>query len=109
MSNETKTNETKTNEIKKNFTVNTDYQGYVFLGWASGRFETDSGRMMPYYNMFVLSPVSAYESEDYKARGFKAEKKKCVAPDVWEGLTPGDKVRLFFDDKGRIITAALDG
>ena len=101
-------NENKTNEIKKEFTVNTDYQGYVFLGWASGRFKADNGRMMPYHNMFVFSPVSTYESEDYVAAGFKAEKKKCVDPDVWEGLNPGDKVRLFFDDKGRVVTAALE-
>lgn len=100
---------TKTNEIRKNFTVNTDYQGYVFLGWASGLFEAKDGKKRPYHNMFVLSPVSDYSSDDYKASGFKAEKKKCVAPDVWDGLNPGDKVRLFFDDKGRIITAALEG
>lgn len=99
----------KTQEVKKEFTVNTEYQGYVFLGWASGMFETNTGRRLPYYNMFVLSPVSTYESEDYKARGFKAEKKKCVAPDVWEGLNPGDKVRLFFDDKGCVVTSALEG
>ena len=63
---------------------------------------------MPYYNMFVLSPVSSFQSEDYKAYGLKAEKKKCLSEKVWEGLEPGDKVRLFFDDKGRIIEAALD-
>ena len=59
--------------------------------------------------MYVFSPVSTYESEDYKARGFKAEKKKCVSPQVFTGLEPGNKVRLFFDDKGRVIEAALDG
>jgi len=84
------------------------YQGYVFLGWASGMFETKDGRKLPYHNMFVFSPVSTYESEDYKASGFKAEKKKCMSPDVWTGLEPGNKVKLFFDDKGRIIEAALD-
>lgn len=94
---------------KKEFTVDTEYQGYVFLGWASGTFEPKGGRKIPYYNMFVFSPVSTYESDDYKASGFKAEKKKCLTPEVWSGLTPGDKVRLFFDDKGRIIQSALDG
>lgn len=97
------------NESKKEFSVSTEYQGYVFLGWASGMFEPRPGRRIPYYNMFVFSPVSTYESDDYKASGFKAEKKKCLTPDVWDGLTPGDKVRLFFDDKGRVITVALDG
>lgn len=90
------------------FTVRKDYQGYVFLGWAKGRFKTDRNTMMPYHNMFVLSPVSTFESEDYVAFGMKAEKKKCVSADVWEGLAPGDRVKLFFDDKGRVIEAALD-
>ena len=93
---------------EKKFQVSTAYSGYVFLGWAQGRFEPEQGRKMPYYNMFVLSPVSSFQSEDYKAYGLKAEKKKCLSEKVWEGMEPGDKVRLFFDDKGRIIEAALD-
>ena len=93
---------------EKEFQVSTAYSGYVFLGWAQGRFEPEQGRKMPYYNMFVLSPVSSFHSEDYEAYGLKAEKKKCLSEKVWEGLEPGDKVRLFFDDKGRIIEAALD-
>ena len=93
---------------EKEFQVNTGYQGYVFLGWAKGKFEPEQGRKMPYYNMFVLSPVSSYQSEDYAAFGLKAEKKKCLSEKVWEGLEPGDRVRLFFDDKGRIIEAALE-
>ena len=93
---------------EKKFQVSTAYSGYVFLGWAQGRFEPEQGRKMPYYNMFVLSPVSSFQSEDYKAYGLKADKKKCLSEKVWEGMEPGDKVRLFFDDKGRIIEAALD-
>lgn len=93
---------------EKEFQVSTAYSGYVFLGWAQGRFEPEQGRKMPYYNMFVLSPVSSFQSEDYEAYGLKAEKKKCLSEKVWEGLEPVDKVRLFFDDKGRIIEAALD-
>ena len=79
--------------------IDTEYNGYVFVGWAAGRFQTDRGEMMPYANMFVLSPVSSYESEDYQASGMKAEKKKCLSPEVWNGLEPGDRVKLFFDDK----------
>ena len=90
------------------FIVDTEYQGYVFLGWAQGQFETPKGEKRPYYNMFVFSPVSTYTSEDYEAFGFKAEKHKCMGADVWQGLDPGDKVRLFFDDKKRVIAAALD-
>ena len=93
---------------EKEFQVSTAYSGYVFLGWAKGQFEPEKGRKMPYYNMFVLSPVSSFQSEDYEAYGLKAEKKKCLSEKVWEGLEPGDKVRLFCDDKCRIIEAALD-
>ena len=96
------------NEIK-DFKVNVGYQGYVFLGWAQGQFEPEKGGKRPYFNMFVISPASSWTSEDYQAFGLKAEKKKCLSADVWEGLNVGDKVRLFFDDKGRVISAALDG
>ena len=54
--------------------VDTEYAGYVFVGWAAGRLQTERGAMMPYANMFVLSPVCSYESEDYQAMGMKAEK-----------------------------------
>ena len=58
--------------------------------------------------MYVLSPVSTYQSEDYEASGYKAEKKKCLSEEVWKDLNPGDKVRLFFDDKKRVVMCALD-
>lgn len=90
------------------FIVSSEYSGYVFLGWASGRFENQKGEKTPYHNIYVLSPVSSYESEDYQAFGFKAEKKKCVSQSVWKDLEPGNRVRLFFDDKGRVVMAALD-
>jgi len=93
----------------KEFKVDTEYRGYVFLGSAQGMFEARDGRRVPYFNMFVLSPVSTFSSEDYRAFGFKAEKKKCLNAEVWQGFNPGDKVKLFFDDKGRVQTAALDG
>lgn len=63
---------------EESFYVDTSYQGSVFLGWATGTFETERKEKRPYYNMFVLSPVSSYVSEDYQAFGFKAEKKKCI-------------------------------
>ena len=34
--------------------IDTEYNGYVFVGWAAGRFQADRGEMMPYANMFVL-------------------------------------------------------
>mgnify|MGYP007104486118 FL=1 len=46
------------------FIVGNDYGGYVFVGWAQGNFETEKGDKRPYYNMYVLSPVSDFESED---------------------------------------------
>ena len=96
-------------EIRQEFMVDMEYPGYVFLGWAAGQFVRNDGTKQPYYNMFVISPVSTYVSDDYEASGFKAEKKKCISSDVWEGLNPGDKVRLFFDDKQRVTMAALEG
>lgn len=91
------------------FIVSSDYSGTVFLGWAQGTFDSDNRQHIPYYNMFVLSPVSSFESDSYKAFGFKAEKKKCVSADVWKDLKPGDRVKLFFDDKSRVMMVALDG
>ena len=92
----------------KEFTVSTDYEGYVFLGWAQGRFEDDKGELRPYYNMYVLSPVSSYVSDDYEASGMKAEKKKCVSTDVWQGLVPGNRVKLFLCEEERGDGAPLE-
>ena len=92
----------------EDFVVDISYPGYVFVGWAAGQFENDRGEKVPYANMFVLSPVSGYESEDYKAFGMKAEKKKCLSPEVWKGLEIGSRVKLFFDDKQRVVMATLD-
>ncbi len=94
--------------MSKEFKVDTEYQGYVFLGSAQGMFETRDRQRVPYFNMFVFSPVSTYSSDDYQASGFKAEKKKCLNAEVWQGFQPGDKVKLFFDDKGRVQASALD-
>jgi len=94
------------------FVIGGKYEGYVFMGCALGRFdaENDKGEMekRDYFNMYVISPVSSYKSDDYSASGFKAEKKRCISPDVWEGLKPGDRVKLFFDDKKRVVMAVLD-
>lgn len=87
------------------FLVQTSYPGYVFVGWAAGRFENEQKQKTPYANMFVLSPASTYESEDFKAFGLKAEKKKCLSSEVWKDLEIGSRVRLFFDDKQRVILA----
>lgn len=88
--------------------IDSSYKGYVFFGWAAGRFLTDKGEMQPYFNMYVLSPVSMFQSEDYQAFGMKAEKKKCLDASVWKDLKLGDRVKLFFDDKKRVVMCALD-
>lgn len=93
----------------KEFIVEEGYQGYVFTGYATGNFEPqDGGEKKPYYNMYVLSPVSTFQSENYQGFGYKAEKKRCVSADVWRDLDIGSKVRLFFDDKQRVVMAAID-
>lgn len=91
------------------FIVSSEYEGYVYVGNARGNIrDEETGEKRAYHQMFVLSPVSTFISEDYEAHGYKAEKKKCLNADVWEGLNPGDRVKLFFDDKGRVVMAALD-
>lgn len=92
----------------REFIVDQGYTGYVFVGWAAGWFEVREGEKRPYANMYVLSPVSSYVSEDYEAHGMKAEKKKCLSSEVWKGLKVGDRVKLFFDDKQRVMLAQAD-
>ena len=66
---------------------------WVVTGWAEGQMETDrtddNGNpvMQPYYQLFVLSPVSSYKSDNYNANGLKAEKLRCVSNAVWKDLT----------------------
>jgi len=38
----------------------------------------------------------------------ESPKKKCLSPDVWKDLEIGSRVKLFFDDKQRVVMAALD-
>lgn len=64
---------------------------YKFLGWAKGQFENDKGEKQPYANIYVTSPVSDYVSDDYEAMGLKAEKLKCVGPEVWSNVEIGDE------------------
>ena len=91
------------------FIVSSDYSGYVFVGCASGQFTPQGSKeAIPFANIFVLSPVSDFASDDYEAHGFKAEKKKCQDSSVWDGLQIGDRVKLFFDDRGKVIMAAVD-
>lgn len=90
--------------------IDTEYQGYTVTGWAQGLMEDDDGNQKPYYQLFTVTPCSTWKSETYEAFGLKAEKKRCLGP-VWEdcGCQIGDTVKLFFDDKQRVVMAALEG
>ena len=96
------------------FIVSGAYQGYVYVGHAQGNSDRERKvdertvviEKQPYYNIYVLQPVSSYVSENYSAVGFKAEKLKCVSADVWRDIQIGEQVQLFFDDKKRVQMAA---
>ena len=92
----------------KEFIVTDEYFGYVYVGNAYGNFTNESGQTQPYANMYCVSPVSTYESDDYHATGWKAEKLKAVDKSVWKDLQIGDRVKLFFDDKKRVVMAVAD-
>lgn len=86
-----------------------DEKVYIFVGCAYGQFETDEKKKRPFANMFVLSPVSDYTSEDFQAKGYKAEKLRALSPAVWENLSIGELCTLYFDDKGRVALATSKG
>lgn len=90
---------------------------WVVTGWAEGQMETeredDKGHkvtvMQPYYQLFVISPVSSYKSDNYSAKGMKAEKLRCVSNAVWKDIKPMEVVNLYFDEKKRVSLAASTG
>lgn len=86
---------------------------YIYVGCAEGQFEikdgSKKGEMQPFANMYVISPVSDYASDDFHAEGFKAEKLKCLSPAVWKDLTLGEYCTLYFDDKGKVALASSQG
>lgn len=90
---------------------------WVVTGWAEGKMEVEREdenkrkytEMQPYFQLFVLSPVSSFKSENYSARGLKAEKLRCVSNAVWKDLKPLEVVNLYFDDKKRVSLAASTG
>lgn len=90
---------------------------WVVTGWAEGLMEAERKdekgnktiQMVPYYQLFVLVPVSSYKSDNYNANGLKAEKLRCVSNAVWKDLTPLEVVNLYFDEKKRVSLAASTG
>ena len=75
---------------------------YIFAGWACGQFDAEqrdgTTEKKAYFNIYVLSPVSTWESADYQAKGLKAEKIKCTSNAVWKDVDIGEEVDLYFDD-----------
>ena len=86
--------------------IDTSFGGYTFVGAQYGRF-TPQGetRERDYYNMFVISPFGSGGNNN--TVGLKAEKLRCISADVWRGLSPGDKVKIFFDRFGRVQAVDL--
>ena len=74
----------------------------VFVGYGYGRFKNDRGDMQDYCNVFMLEDFTGSENSDYHFGGQKAVKYRCLKPELFADLTPGEVVRRFFDGKGRI-------
>ena len=82
---------------------------FTIVGWSWGTFQTPDGRQQPYANLYVTSPVNQNQSETFHAVGYKAEKLRCVSPDVWKKaeLVVGQDAILVFDRNGRVTYAKL--
>ncbi len=100
--------------MSKQITIDREYPGYTLLGWAQGKVEVENRQtgekeLRGYFQIFVTHPVSAYSSDTYQAVGLKCEKKACMGP-IWEegNFNIGDRVKLFFDDRQKVIMMALD-
>ena len=95
--------------VKDDFIISGAYTGYTYLGQAFGKFKTQDGEEREYFTLYVASPVSDYESDDYHASGWKAEKKSCISRAILDqGFMPGNRIKLFFDDRKRVVMIALD-
>ena len=90
---------------------------YLVVGWAQGLMDTEeedaNGKKVnvqrPYYQLFVLSPVSSYKSDTYTACGLKAQKLRCASDAVWKNINPMEVCYLFFDEKKRVAMAVSTG
>ena len=81
--------------------IDTSYEGYTFVGAQYGRFTPQGeSKERDYFNMFVISRFAS--GGNNHSVGVKAEKFRCVSPDVWIGLVPGDEVNISFDRFGRV-------
>ena len=80
--------------------------GYLYVGCGYGTFQTQNGNGT-YCNIFVLSPISADPSKGRYGVGWRAEKLRCVSPDVFKGLETGDRIDLDFDRYERVKSVSL--
>ncbi|WP_297998960.1 hypothetical protein [uncultured Oscillibacter sp.] len=76
MSNEVKT---EVKEAKKEVKIDPAYQGYVFLGWASGLFELKNGEKRPYHNMYVFSPSATMYPTNTRPAASRRRKRSASA------------------------------
>ena len=74
----------------------------LFVGWQYGVFQTEDNKSQKYCNGFFVADFAGEENADYHFGGQKAVKKKCVKPEVWQGVKPNTRVFVMFDSYGRV-------
>ena len=62
----------------------------VFVGYGYGRFKNDRGEMQDYCNVFMLEDFTGSENSDYHFGGQKAVKYRCLKPELFADLAPGE-------------------
>lgn len=74
---------------------------YQFCGYDYGSWTArDTGELKDYCQIYCLSSLEPRRG-CYRA-GFKADKFSCTSPDVFKGIEPQDKVKLYFNRYGRV-------
>lgn len=74
----------------------------TYVGYAYGTFTDDAGQQREYCNVYMLSPFTGEESDTRHYGGQQADKYRCLSPDVFAKVTPGSRVRCYFDSKGKL-------
>ena len=78
-----------------------DEKVYQFCGYDYGHFTArDTGEVRNYCTIYCLSRLEPRQGS--YCGGFRAEKFKCSAPDVFKDIEPQDSVTLGFDRYGRV-------
>lgn len=74
----------------------------TYVGYAYGTFAGDDGQQHDYCNVFMLEDFSGDESDTRHYGGQQAIKYKCDSPEVFAKVTPGSKVRCYYDSRGKL-------